>query len=70
MQLSPPEDPQALDALAAAQAENGQYAEAVRSARKALEAATRQHDQRLAEAIRGRIALYGAGRPFQEPAGL
>ena len=68
VQLSPPDNPEALDTLAAAQAEVGQYAEAVRSARQALEAATRQRDQRLAEAIRGRIALYEAGRPFQAPA--
>jgi tetratricopeptide (TPR) repeat protein len=67
VQLSPPEDPEALDTLAAAEAENGQYAESGLTARRALEAATGQHDQQLAEAIRKRIALYEAGHPFREP---
>ncbi len=68
MQLSPPEDPEALDTLAAALAENGQYTEAVRAARQALEAATRQHDRQLAESIRERIALYEAGHPIVDRA--
>ena len=51
-----------LDTLAAACAECGQYAEAVRWAEKALALAA-PHLQPL---IRGRLGLYRSGQPFRE----
>lgn len=58
--------PSILDTLAAAQAEAGRFPEALATAHRALELAVRQNDKALAEAVRGRIALYAAGRPFRQ----
>jgi tetratricopeptide (TPR) repeat protein len=67
-QLTGARRPQVLDALAAAYAEAGRFPEALATARKALELATRQNNLAAANALRARIALYEAGRPFhQEP---
>jgi tetratricopeptide (TPR) repeat protein len=57
--------PALLDTLAAAYAETGQYPEAVETARRALEMATGQGDQRLVEGLRARIGLYEARTPFR-----
>jgi Flp pilus assembly protein TadD len=65
-QLSGARDAEALDALAAAEAENGDFAEAAGLARQALEVATKERDGQLAESIRGRIALYETAKPFRE----
>jgi Flp pilus assembly protein TadD len=59
--------PESLDALAAAYAETGRFAEAVHVAQKALELAASSAEQDLAAGIRGRLALYRANRPFHEP---
>jgi len=58
-----------LDTLAAAYAEAGRFPEAVKTARLALGLAIEARQQPLAEALRTRIALYGAARPlrFTEP---
>ena len=53
-----------LDVLAAAYAEAGRFPEALATARKALELATQQNARALADALRTRIALYEAGKPF------
>ncbi len=55
-----------LDALAAAYAEAGRFSEAVATASKALDLATQQHQQTLAEGLRTKIALYQAGKPFHQ----
>jgi tetratricopeptide (TPR) repeat protein len=56
-----------LDTLAAAYAEAGRFAEALSTARKALDLATRQKARAMADILRTRIALYEAGKPFHEP---
>jgi tetratricopeptide (TPR) repeat protein len=66
VQLSGGRDPVFLDTLAAAYAESGRFPEAVQTARQALDLATQRHDQRLAEAVSARIALYEAQTPFRE----
>jgi Flp pilus assembly protein TadD len=55
----------ALDTLAAAYAERGQFPEALATVRKALDLATQQHDQRLADTLRSRTKLYAAGKPYR-----
>jgi protein O-mannosyl-transferase len=55
-----------LDTLAAAYAEAGRYREAVETARKALESATQQGNNALADALRARIDLYEAGTPYRQ----
>jgi Flp pilus assembly protein TadD len=56
--------PGILDTLAAAYAEAGRFSEGVAAARKALELATQRHDPALADAVRARIALYEARKPY------
>jgi tetratricopeptide (TPR) repeat protein len=58
--------PVILDTLAAAYAEASRFAEALATARKALELAEQRHDKVLIDALRSRIALYEAGRPFHK----
>jgi tetratricopeptide (TPR) repeat protein len=65
-QLCEGKRPDVLDALAAAYAEAGWFAEAQATARKALQLATQQNNRFLANALRGRIALYEAGKPFRQ----
>jgi tetratricopeptide (TPR) repeat protein len=60
--------PGALDVLAAAYAEAGRFSEAVTTAQRALKLAKQQNDQALAAALRGRIALYEAEKPFRQAA--
>ncbi len=55
-----------LDTLAAAYAEAGRFPEAVETARKALQLATEQGKQPLAESLKAKIPLYEAGTPFHE----
>jgi Flp pilus assembly protein TadD len=52
--------------LAAAYAEAGRFAEAVRTAQRALELATSQNKAALAATLPGRIELYQACRPYRE----
>ena len=59
--------PQSLDVLAAALAEAGRFAEAVASARRAVEAAEAAGDDELAALIGGRLALYRDGQPYRQP---
>jgi hypothetical protein len=55
--------PHALDALAAAYAETGQFKEAVKWQKKALEAGFGDKGQR--ERARKRLKLYEAGKPYR-----
>jgi tetratricopeptide (TPR) repeat protein len=58
--------PGVLDTLAAAQAEAARFPEALATARQALDRAVGQKEKALAEALRRRIALYAAGRPYRQ----
>jgi tetratricopeptide (TPR) repeat protein len=58
------DDPESLDTLAAAYAEDGQFSRAVVSAAHALSLATQQKNQELANAIRERLRLYRANKPY------
>jgi tetratricopeptide (TPR) repeat protein len=66
VELSGGEDARTLDTLAAAYAEKGQFADAVLTARRAEARAAQENDPALAGAIRSRIALYQADRPFRD----
>ena len=55
-----------LDTLAAAYAEQGRFAEAVSTARRALARATQENLRALEDGIGMRVALYEARRPFRE----
>jgi Flp pilus assembly protein TadD len=59
-------DPAALDALAAALAQNGQFDRAAETARQAAQLAESHGRSAQAEAIRGRLALFQKGRPYRE----
>jgi tetratricopeptide (TPR) repeat protein len=62
VQLTGGREPATLDTLAAAYAEEGRFAEAAETARRALALAT---DQRLVEALKSRISLYEANTPYR-----
>ena len=66
------EDPNALDTLAAAYAENGQFARAAASAAHALELAVSRGNAPQAAAIRDRLQLYKGGKPYrsERPSGI
>ncbi len=66
VQLSDGREPAIMGTLAAAYAEAGKFPEAVQTGRKALELATQQNKQSLAESIKAKIPLYEAGTPFRE----
>jgi len=55
-----------LNSLAAALAEQGRYAEAVRTAEEALAAARRTNDPGTAKLTEARLEAYRAGRPWRE----
>jgi Flp pilus assembly protein TadD len=60
-------DPAVLDTLAAAYAEVGRFEEAARTSREALELASRMNRESGAVALRSRMALYEAKKPYREP---
>jgi protein O-mannosyl-transferase len=66
LELSGQREPAILGTLAAAYAEAGRLSEALQTARKAVELATQQGNQPLAESIKARIPLYEARTPFRE----
>jgi len=66
--LSDYNDPNILDTLAAASAETGQFAEAIKVAEQAMQLATAQTNAVLGHAVRLRIEGYRAGKPFHEGA--
>jgi tetratricopeptide (TPR) repeat protein len=63
--LATSNDPTVLDTLAAAYAENGQFAQAVALETRALELATESKNTAMAKDIRSRLTLYKAKRPFR-----
>ena len=65
-QLSGGKQAAVLDTLAAAYAEAGRFPEAVQTARKALQLATQQKKQPLADSLQTRIRLYESGTPYHE----
>jgi tetratricopeptide (TPR) repeat protein len=65
-QGSDTENPAELDTLAAAYAEAGRLEEAVRTARRAVQAAEAQEQSGLAAAIRDRLERYASGQPYRE----
>jgi len=60
-----PNNPTAQDTLAAAYAEAGRFTEAVSTAQHAVSVAESLNNADLASAIRGRLALYEAGRAYR-----
>jgi tetratricopeptide (TPR) repeat protein len=69
VELAGEKDARLLDTLAAAYAEQGQFADAVLTARRALAQAAQESRPALADEIRLRIAMYEANRPFRESCG-
>ncbi len=55
-----------VDTLAAAYAEAGRFSEALQTAQKALELATRQGNRALADSLRAKISLYEVRTPFRD----
>ena len=64
--LSGGEDPLILHTLAAAYAENGQFAQAIETAERALPLAEQQRKTILVRALPHEISLYRADLPFHE----
>ncbi|MGO9528136.1 MAG: hypothetical protein ACLP0A_11240, partial [Verrucomicrobiia bacterium] len=60
-------NPLILHTLAAALAEAGQFAEAVRACQQAIGLAQAAGQQHLVEALNGELKLYQAERPFHQP---
>jgi tetratricopeptide (TPR) repeat protein len=60
------QDPSVLDTLAAAQAGQGQFLDAIQTAERALVLAEQQHAMPLVVALRQRIGFYRAGQPFRD----
>ncbi len=65
VELSAGRDPVCFDTLAAAYAEAGQFPDAVRSARQAVDLARRQAKPGMAEAVQARLRLYETRTPFR-----
>ena len=65
VKLSAGREPVLLDTLAAAYAEMGRYADAAKTARDALDLASGQGNQQLADGLKTRLGLYQAKTPFR-----
>ena len=61
-----PNDPTALDVLAAALAENGRFAEAQSVAQRLMEVAQSMGDSAAMRRAAQRLATYRAGRPWRQ----
>ena len=59
------QDPLTLDTLAAAQAANGQYDQAVRTAQEAIRLANSQGKLPLSNAVNRRLQFYQQGKPYR-----
>ena len=59
--------PEALDVLAAAYAETGQFDEAVATADEALKLAQKQNNQDMVKSSNQMIELFRKGEPFRKP---
>ena len=67
VQLSGGQEAMYLDTLAAAYAEAGRFEDAVETARRGLEIATRENQAQLREGLAARLRLYEAGKPYRDP---
>ena len=65
-EISSGKNPEVLDTLAAAYAESGDFVKAREFANRALDLAVSENDKALTAAIRGRIQLYDADKPFRD----
>jgi hypothetical protein len=65
-ELSGGQSPVVLGTLAAACAERGQFAEAMATARRALQLAESSSNPELAGSLRSQITLYQASTPFRD----
>ena len=65
VELSKGEDPAILDTLGMAYAENGRFADAVETARRALRLAREQRNFSLVDSLNERINLYQARQPYR-----
>jgi uncharacterized membrane protein YphA (DoxX/SURF4 family) len=61
------EAPDALDLLAVAEAENGDYGAAARDGERAVASAKRQGSHDLASQLAQRLALYRRNKPYRQP---
>jgi tetratricopeptide (TPR) repeat protein len=68
VRLSGGKEPTALDTLAVAYAEMGQFSNAIKTGQQALDIAVANGDAAQAEVLRARIKLYQAGTPYHIPA--
>ena len=66
VQLGGGTNPAILDTLGAAYAEVGRFSEAVEIVRRAIDFAGKQNNERLAAALKARVALYEARTPLRE----
>ncbi|MFZ1936953.1 MAG: tetratricopeptide repeat protein [Thermoguttaceae bacterium] len=66
VELSHSREPVPLSTLAAAYARAGRFADAVKTAKKALTLALRQKNQSLANSIKAQLALYESHTPYLE----
>ena len=66
VRLTQEKDAAALDTLAAACAESGEFPRALATAERALTLAATANQASLRERIQARQALYRAGRPWRE----
>lgn len=61
------DNPAVLDVLAAAYAEEGRFADAIETSRRALELANAAGDTEMATKLQAHLALYRAGNPLRLP---
>lgn len=64
--LAPDQEPEMLDALAAAYAELMRFDEAIAASRQAIQLASSTRSTQVVDEMRGRLALYEARKPFRE----
>jgi tetratricopeptide (TPR) repeat protein len=67
MRLSGGKIPMVFRVLAAAYAENGEFSEAIKTAQRGAELATREGNPALASELTSNIALYQSERPLRDP---
>jgi protein O-mannosyl-transferase len=67
-QMTSYQQPEALDTLAAAYAEAGNFSEAISTAQRAIELARASGRSDLAKEIQQRLALYRQGQPYRDEA--
>jgi Flp pilus assembly protein TadD len=66
VELSHGSDPVFLDTLAGAYAESGRFQQAIQTAKRALEIATRENKTALMDGVAARLRMYEAGVPYRD----